>query len=190
MRGFALSIGVLCLFNGCMCTCGPQDSAGSCGLGDAGGGGCTFEAGSLAPDVSVTPGDDGGGTDTGQGAEASAVGICNGAICPAGCACDLVDDDAGGGACVCGDAGEGDATTDAESADAADATGADARLDAGDGGGGGDGGVAVDGSGPDAAAGDATVDASEAGQPSPCGVITCGAGCVCVNPGASDCVCP
>ncbi len=179
-RGFIIAICVMCLFNGCICNCGPQSSGGCFQSNNSSG--CTFDAGLMPVDSgspdSTFPGQD-GGPDATEEADATAVGLCNGQVCAAGCSCDIVDDDAGGGvACECaiaGDAGAGDASPDATSApDAADAeTSPDATS--GDAGGHADASV------------DATSDASE---PTACGVITCGAGCVCVSPGASQCVCP
>jgi hypothetical protein len=183
-RGFIIAICVMCLFNGCICQCGPQ-SGGGCVQNDAGSS-CNFDAGltpidSGTPD-STLPGED-GGPDATEEAEAGEFGTCNGMLCPAGCSCDIVDDDAGGGvACECapGDAGGGDAALDATALDATTA------LDASD------GATSPDASVGDAGGhGDASMDAAtDAGEASACGVITCGAGCVCASAAASQCVCP
>jgi hypothetical protein len=197
MRGYIIAICVLCLFNGCVCDCGPQSSGGSCGPTDAGSSGCNFDGGLVynQPDVSTYTGDD-GGPDATDDAEAGQFGICNGLLCPAGCSCDIVDDDAGGGvACECaggadggdaGDGGQSDATADAIAPDAASALDASdgatsTEAGAGDSGGNGDAGGNAD----------ASLDATtEAGEAIPCGVITCGAGCACVSVAASQCECP
>ncbi len=179
-----------------MCDCGPQSSGGSCVPTDAGSSGCNIDGGLVAnqPDVSTYTGDDGGpdATEDSEAGDATVFGICNGVLCPAGCSCDLVDDDAGGGvACECageagagdggdaGDGGPGDAATDALAPDAASA------LDASDGATGLDASVGDAGGHTDAL--DATTDAGEA---IPCGVITCGMGCACISVAASQCECP
>jgi hypothetical protein len=193
-RGFIIAICVMCLFNGCVCNCGPS-SAGSCEPTDAGNAGCNFDAGltpidSGTPD-STLPGED-GGPDATDEAEAGEFGTCNGMLCPAGCSCDIVDEDAGGGvACECPGAGDGGDAGDGGQADAsldAAAPDATAALDASDGATSADGSASVgDAGGHGDASPDATTDASE---PSACGVITCGAGCACASPAASQCVCP
>lgn len=197
MRGFIIAIGVLCLFNGCVCGWDASNSGGSCGPTDAGGGGgCNFDGGVFdQPDTGTIPGDDGGLDAT---VDAGQFGICNGMPCAAGCSCDIVVDEDGGGSVACECAGEvdgGDAGDAGPSDGSADAMASDATsaLDASDG-----------ASSPEAEAGDsgevgdagsntdASIDATaEAGETSiPCGFITCGAGCACVNVSASQCECP
>jgi hypothetical protein len=194
MRGLTLTVCVFLLFNGCTCLssgASPSCEFGNLTFGDGGGGrGCEPEGG-LFDEADATVVDeepdaaDAGDADAG---EASAFGYCNGFLCPAGCACDVAPDAASGSQCVCPDAGELDAAPDATAPDAPadvtlDVTGPDASPDATP-------DATADGPIPSPDAGLPDADVDDAGSPTPCGVITCGAGCVCLSPAVSQCGCP